>query len=166
MSVVNYKPTPCNTPRERTLTEMLLVFKSQQTPDGTCCTGRVSKTLLHIQPTVRWKCSARLLAIKPRTFQLGPADWVHLLQDKYATDETLSAVEIATVMSRWWLRQIITRAYGNRKNCCNLQYRCVWISDVFISGPTKLRHTDTCCHRTVLAASTISSPQLLDTAQD
>jgi len=39
--------------------------------------------------------------IKPRTFQLGTAGWIHFLQAKHAKDETLSAVEMATLMSRW-----------------------------------------------------------------
>jgi len=45
-----------------------------------------------------WMCSARLLAINPRTLQLDTADWVHLLQAKYTKDETLSAVEMANVL--------------------------------------------------------------------
>ena len=41
------------------------------------------------------------------------------------------------------------------------------ISDVFISGPTNSGTvTDAARHTAVLAASKISSPQLLDTAQD
>jgi len=46
-------------------------------------------------------CSAHLLEIKPQTFQLCAADWVHFLQAKYAKDETMSAVEMATGMYRW-----------------------------------------------------------------
>jgi len=37
-------------------------------------------------------------------------------------DETLPAVEMATGMSPWWLRQILIRVYDKGKNPCNLRY--------------------------------------------
>jgi hypothetical protein len=47
--------------------------------------------------------SARLLAIKPWTFNLDTADCVHFLQGNYAEDETPSAVE--------WLQECLGGDY-------------------------------------------------------